>query len=224
MDPIMAKLAIIHTTLATTTSLPALASEVLPGISVFNFVDDTILPQLIKNGGKLSDVEDRVIQYARYAEQAGADVILCACSSIGEIVLNAQQHLHIPFLRIDEPMAEFAVQYAISSIGVAATLETTLGPTSRLVSQKAKEIYKHIHLTPMLIEGAYQKLTTGDGAGHDELLVAKLTELAQKTDVVVLAQASMARVLNCLPAHLSTRFLTSPQMGLEKVREVIGAL
>jgi Asp/Glu/hydantoin racemase len=219
----MAKLAILHTTLATTTSLPTLAAEILPGVSLHHFVDDTILPQLLRNGGNLSEVEDRVVQYAHFAQEAGVNALLCACSSIGEIMPVAQQYIRIPCLRIDEPMAEIAVEHA-TSIGVAATLETTLGPTSRLIVQKAKEADKDIVIFEKLIEGAYQLLTSGDSTAHDELLLEGLADLARRTEVIVLAQASMARVLTKLQVSEAARCMSSPRLGLENVRKIMDTL
>jgi len=84
------KLAIIHTTPATIAPLKALASEILPQYELVNFVDDSILPQLARNGGNLSKVEDRWIHYARFAEQVGTQAILSACSSVGDVVVLAQ--------------------------------------------------------------------------------------------------------------------------------------
>ena len=54
-------------------------------MQVINFVDDSILPQLAENGGNVSDVQDRLVSYARFAEQAGAHIILEAWSSVGEL-------------------------------------------------------------------------------------------------------------------------------------------
>jgi aspartate/glutamate racemase len=216
----LAKLAILHTTLATTVSLPALAAEILPGVTLHHFVDDTILIQLLRNGGELSEVEERVIQYARFAEGAGVDALLCACSSIGEIMPVAQQSIRIPCLRIDEPMAQIAVEHAVS-IGVAATLSTTLGPTSRLIAQKAKEAGKAIVISEKLIDGAYELLIRGDAAGHDELLLEGLADLAERTELVVLAQASMARVLTKLPVSEAARCMSSPRLGLENARKIM---
>ena len=82
----MTKLAIIHTTPATIETLKTLAAEMLAGSELVNFVDDSILPQLAQTGGNLADVEERLIHYARFAEQVGADVVLEACSSVGELV------------------------------------------------------------------------------------------------------------------------------------------
>ena len=86
------RLAIIHTTPATIEPLKALASEMLPDYEVVNFVDDSILPQLARNGGDIREVEERWTSYARFAEQGGADVILSACSSVGELAARAQSH------------------------------------------------------------------------------------------------------------------------------------
>jgi Asp/Glu/hydantoin racemase len=216
----LAKLAILHTTLATTVSIPALAAEILPGVTLHHFVDDTILAQLLRNGGNLSEVEERVVQYTRFAEEAGVDALLCACSSIGEFMPVAQHYVRIPCMRIDEPMATTAVEHAVS-IGVAATLRTTLGPTSRLIAQKAREAGKEIVLSEKLIDGAYQLLISGDAAGHDELLLEGLAELAERTEVVVLAQASMARILTKLPVSEAARCMSSPRLGLENVRRIM---
>ncbi|HJR78708.1 MAG TPA: aspartate/glutamate racemase family protein [Anaerolineales bacterium] len=219
----MTKLAIIHTTSATVDSMKALAAEILPDSVLVNFVDDSILPQLGQNGGNLAEVEDRLVHYARFAEQVGADVILEACSSVGELVSKMQSAVSIPIVRIDEAMAEQAVQRG-EHLGVAATLRTTLQPTTRLLQSKAQAAGKQVEITPVLIEGAYQKLMAGDRAGHDNLLVEKLQELARIVDVVVLAQASMARVLPRLSAADQDKILVSPRLAMERVQSVVASL
>ena len=219
----MPKLAIIHTTSATVESMKALATEVLPDCELVNFVDDSILLQLGQNGGNLTDVEERLIHYARFAEQVGAEVILEACSSVGEVVSKMQSAVSIPVVRIDEAMAEQAVQRG-EHVGVAATLQTTLQPTTRLLQAKAQMLGKQVEITPLLIEGAYQKLMAGDREGHDNLLVEKLQELVRIVDVVVLAQASMARVLPRLSAADQDKILVSPRLAMERVKNVIASL
>jgi Asp/Glu/hydantoin racemase len=218
----MTKLAIIHTTPATVDPMKALATEMLPGVELVNFVDDSILPQLGKNGGDLREVEERLIHYARFAEQVGADVILEACSSVGEVVNKMQSAVSIPIVRIDESMAEQAVQRG-ERLGVAATLPTTLEPTTRLLHVKAQAAGKQVEITPLLIEGAYQKLMAGDREGHDNLLVENLQELAHTLDVVVLAQASMARVLPRLSPAEQDKIIVSPRLALERVKTVIAS-
>ncbi len=213
----MPTLAIIHTTTATVEPLKALAAELIPGCAVVNFVDDSILPQLAANGGDVAAVAPRVVQYARFAEQVGADVILEACSSVGEAVAEARRAVGTPIVRIDEAMADAAIASGVR-IGVAATLATTLAPTQRLLEERARAAGKAIALTPLLVADAYQLLMAGDREGHDAALSAALANLAPEVDIVVLAQASMARILPALPESQRSKFLTSPRLGMEQVR------
>ena len=215
----MSRLAIIHTTTATVDSMKSLAAELVPGWDLLHIVDESVLPQLAKNGGNLAEVEDRLIAYARLAEQAGANILLEACSSVGEVVEEMRQVVSIPVVRIDEPMTENAVQLG-TRIGVAATLPTTLAPTSRLLESQAGAAGKTIELQSTLIEGAFEKLSAGDRTGHDALLVEGLSKLAKEVDVVVLAQASMARVIPQLTPAEQAKFLTSPRSAMERVRAI----
>ncbi len=215
----MKKLAIIHTSPATVEPLKVLAAELLPGCPVVNFIDDSILPQLAQNGGDLRAVQGRLKQYACFAQEVGATAILEACSSVGEVVEAMQQQVSIPVVRIDEAMAETAVRRG-RRIGVAATLATTLNPTTRLLQAKAQALGKPIEIKPMLIEGAFDRLMAGDKEGHVALLIQALNELTQETDIGVLAQATMARVLPKLSAA-QDQILTSPRLGMERVRAVL---
>lgn len=213
-------IAIIHTTPLTVEPLKALAAELLPGADVVNFVDDSILPQLKRNGGDVQAVVDRLRHYAQFAEQVGADVILNACSSVGGVVAEMRQQVSIPIVRIDEAMAEQAVQRG-RRIGVAATLATTLNPTIQLVQSKADAAGVQVEIVPLLADTAYQKLLAGDKAGHDADLAAALADLATFVDVVVLAQASMARVVAALPPDQQDKYLSSPRLGMERVKAAL---
>jgi hypothetical protein len=216
----MGKFAIIHTTPVTVQLLTALAEDILPGWEILNYVDDSVLPQLASNGGKLEDVIGRLVQSAVLAEAAGAAGILSACSSVGECVSAMAKSVSIPVVRIDEVMAEEAVRRG-PRIGVAATVATTLNPTTRLILAKAAAAGKDVVLEPVLVSEAYQMLAAGDAQGHDRVLTAALEGLAQSVDVVALAQASMMRVLSGLPPEMRTKFISSPRSGMERLKSVL---
>lgn len=208
------KLAIIHTTPVTIEPLKGLAAELIPGCEIVNIVDDSILPELNANGGDIGAVADRWRQYAIIAEKQGADAILNACSSIGELVDRVQPDVAVPIVRIDRAMAERAVRSA-SVIGVAATLATTLGPTERLLRATAARDGKEVRLVPALVSEAYERLMAGDKEGHDRALAEALAKLAEETDIVVLAQASMARVLDRFAEEKRAQFISSPRLGMQ---------
>ena len=216
----MPTLAIIHTTPATVANLKKLALETIPDLTVINFMDDSILPQLANNQGNLADVEERLIAYARFAEQVGADIILEACSSVGEITKKMRMVVKVPVVRIDEAMAESVVKLE-KKIGVAATLATTLKPTMKLLEEKAGLLGKQVHLTPCLIEGAYQRILNGDQTGHDKLLMDAFSNLLSDVDVIVLAQASMAGVAEKMPEENRARFFSSPLLAINQVNTLL---
>lgn len=217
------KIAIIHTTPVTVKSLGELVTKKIPNSEIINFVDDSILPQLGENKGDISLVRDRLVQYAIYAEQVGADIILNACSSVGEVVAKMRERVKIPIVRIDEAMAEKAIKNG-NKIGVVATLSTTLTPTMNLLKSISEKLDKPVELQSLLAQEAYELLLAGDKEGHDRNLAESLVEIQEEVDLVVLAQASMASVVSTLNSEKQKYFLSSPELGVEKVRQTLEEL
>ena len=162
-----------------------------------------------------------MIQHVASAEEAGADYILVTCSSIGRAVETAASQCQVPVLRVDQPMADKAVQTG-KKIGVIATLPTTLEPTADLIQRRAAKAGKEITLTSRLCEGAFDALMSGDAAKHDAMVAAALKELMAQVDVIVLAQASMARVVNGLSAaDKRVPILASPGLAVDYLATVL---
>jgi Asp/Glu/hydantoin racemase len=192
-------LGLIHTSATLVPVFQQLCAEHLPGVQVFNIVDDSLVRTITREGELTPAVARRVVGYVNSAEAGGADYVLVTCSSIGAAVEQAAGLSGVPVLRVDQPMADEAVRTG-RRIGVIATLPTTLGPTRDLVERRAALAGQEIELTAVLCEGAFEALMSGDGARHDAIVAAALKELVTKVDVVVLAQASMARVVDALAA------------------------
>lgn len=190
-------LGLIHTSATLIPVFQQLCKEYLPGINTFNIVDDSLVKNIAARGEVSPSIYKRVADYVASAEDSGADYVLVTCSSIGAPVEAAAEKAGIPVLRVDQPMADIAVQTG-KRIGVIATLKTTLQPTSELVERRAALAGKEIELTSVVVEGAFDALMNGDAAKHDELVAAALRKLSNEVDVILLAQASMARVVDSL--------------------------
>jgi Asp/Glu/hydantoin racemase len=127
----------------------------------------------------------------------------------------------VPVLRVDQPMADRAVADG-RRIGVIATLRTTLEPTADLIRRRAAAAGKPVDLTSRLCEGAFDALMGGDPARHDALVAAALRELVAQADVIALAQASMARVVESLDeADRRVPILASPPLAIEYLATII---
>jgi hypothetical protein len=207
-------IAVLHTSPATIEIFGRLLRERLPGRRLINILDDSILPELRDNGGDISAVLPRWHAYARIARDQGAGVILNACSSIGALCAPVEADLGVTVMRVDSAMARQAVMRG-SRIAAVATLKTTLRPTCELLEETARTAGRTPVIKPVLVEGAYEALVAGDQARHDDLLAVALERAAKRSDVVVLAQASMARVLPRLPAFGQGKFLVSPPLAVE---------
>lgn len=208
------KVGIIHTTPATIASLGKLAESILDDTELINILDDSILKDMIE-GKTTEDVKKRWMAYAEILKEQGADAVLSACSTVGEIAEETNQYLGIPVYRIDEAMAIQAVERG-SRISVIATLPSTLGPTARLIERKAEEVGKTAKIESVLVDGAYELLMTGNRLEHDERIRKIVEQCSKNSDVVVLAQASMAAAVSPKQAGM---VLTSPVSGMEKLKK-----
>jgi Asp/Glu/hydantoin racemase len=215
-------LGLIHTSATLVPMFQQLVSQYLPAVKVFNIVDDSLIKNTIACGELTPSTARRVVNYVGSAEAAGADFILVTCSSIGAAVEAAAELTNVPVLRVDQPMADQAVRTG-TRVGVIATLSTTLQPTSDLVKRRAAVAGKDIELHAVLCEGAFDALMSGDGAKHDEMVSKALRELSAKTDVIVLAQASMARVADSLaPEDKKVPILASPGIAMQHIASILG--
>jgi Asp/Glu/hydantoin racemase len=217
----MPTLALVHTSPTLAPLFNELTARIVPQARILHFVDESLIKNTIAAGRLEKRTMRRVISLIGSAFDAGADVALVTCSSIGPAVDIAAVLYDSPVLRVDRPMAEKAVD-AGRRIGVAATLSTTLGPTAELVRRVAAERGKEIEIVEQLCEGAFEAVMAGDGAAHDRIVGTGLTRGLRGVDAIVLAQASMARVLDTLPeGALTTPVFSSPQLGVERARDVL---
>jgi Asp/Glu/hydantoin racemase len=215
------KLGLIHTSATLVPVFAQLCKEKLPGVETFNIADDSLVKGIIAAGNLTAPIARRVASYLESAELAGADYILVTCSSIGPAVEAGAKLMGVPVLRVDQPMADQAVATG-KRIGVIATLRTTLEPTADLISRRAEAAGKKIDLTSRLCEGAFDALMSGDAAKHDSMVAGALKELSQQVDVIVLAQASMARVVDTLsPADKRVPILASPGIAVDYLAKVL---
>lgn len=215
------KLGLVHTSATLVPVFAQLCKDKLPGVETFNIVDDSLVKGIREAGSITPQIAKRVADYLKSAESGGADHILVTCSSIGPATEAGAKEVKVPVLRVDQPMADQAVQTG-KRIGVIATLSTTLEPTADLIQRRAKSAGKQIELTSKLVEGAFDALMAGDGASHDAKVAEALKELSQQVDVIVLAQASMARVVDALsPADKRVPILASPGIAVDYLATVL---
>lgn len=220
----MKTLALVHTSPTLSPLFNELTARIMPDVRILHFVDESLIKNTIAKGFLEKSSMRRLITMVGSCFDAGADAVLVTCSSIGPAVDIAAQLYDKPVLRVDRPMAEKALD-AGRRVGVIATLPTTLKPTSDLVRNVAAQQGKEVEIVEYLCEGAFEAVMAGDGETHDRIVAQGLTEGMKSVDAIVLAQASMARVLSTLPEDaLTAPVFSSPELGVQRAQAVLQSL
>jgi Asp/Glu/hydantoin racemase len=218
---VMRRVVLVHTVAGLVPVFQDLAKGLPEDVKVSNIVDESLLEDSIAAAGLTPAVNRRVVDHILSAADSGAVAVLATCSSIGPAVEIAAQLVGVPVLRIDEPMASAAIESG-TRIGVLATVASTLNPTVDLLRRCAQRLGKDVELVPVLKADAFAAIRSGDGARHDAIIGEALAEFAVDVDAIVLAQASMARVVATLePGALTVPVFSSPGSGMARLASVL---
>lgn len=161
---------------------------------------------------------DLIAMYMEAVGQ-GADAILNICSSVGEVadcMKTAAAYIGVPIVRIDEEMCREAVRLG-SRIAVLATLSTTLEPTKNTVLRVAREMGRHVEMVDGLIDGAFGL----DQEQFRKLLLDKAAQVKDSSDVILLAQGSMAYVEEDISREMGIPTLSSPRFGAVELKKAL---
>ena len=134
----MPHVCILQTSFAKREDTVAFLKEKVPSVRVEFITDSTLLSDVRANGGPTQAVIDRMTLYAKAAEISGADLIVNSCSTVGEVADIYEKEVSIPVMKVDLPMAREAVSLG-TKIALIATVETTLGPSQRLIEKVGAE-------------------------------------------------------------------------------------
>ena len=214
-------LVLVHTIPALVDLFADWCSEDLPGVTILHVLDEPMLERIRRRGhGAVEDVE-RLAQHLALAGAVGADAVLVTCSTVSLDVAAARASVAIPVVTIDDAMADEAIRLG-HRVALVATATTTIGPSMALLEAAGARAGRPVHVSARLVEGALAALRAGDPATHDALVASAVRAIGAEADVVVLAQATMARALDAIKASgVPVPVLASPPLALAEVRRLL---
>ena len=216
----MKRLALIHTVLFLAELFKAKLADYYQDLESFHIVDESLLQDFLSKGGLTPNIIRRVAAQTILARDAGAEVILFTCSSSSPAIDLVRPMLDVPILKIDDPMAERAVKLG-RKIGIVCTASSTIEASKNLIEAHAAKQGKEVEVQVKLKSEAFDAVMSGDKVRHDQLVGEVVARLSQKTDVVVLAQASMAHLAPLLSKSSPVPILASPDLCVEKLADYL---
>ncbi len=219
----MKTVAAVYTNHVLVENIKELFADIVPGCRLINIIDDSLIYDIAKAGQITGSVARRMLDYYRAAEEAGADIILNTCPSVGEVADIGRRIAKVPIIKMDDPMTAQAVEMG-ETIGIIATSPVMLGPTERLTRRQAEKADKDVKIIKSFASNACRAILAGRPDEHDAIILAAKA-IAEQVDVIVLAEVPMARLVDTLAAETGKPVLASPRLAIEAVRDMLkGAL
>ncbi|SEF14602.1 hypothetical protein [Jiangella alba] len=200
----MTRLGLVHTVPALAATFHDLVTEAAPAdVEPIHVVDPWLLRTALA-GGVGPEVVERLAAHVAHLRGRGVAGVLVTCSTLGEATEQVPEP-DLPVLRVDQGMADRAVELAGDGgrVAVLATVDSTLGPTERLLHRSAHQAGRTVTVEAELV----------DGPGTTE---AAIRRWDGRVDVVVLAQASMAAAATQVGVT-ATPVLTSPELAARRL-------
>lgn len=179
-----------------------------------HLLDEVLLYSIAEGLGSREEHLARLQGHREAAAALGARVFLVTCSTLSPLVASLPVTPGFSNVAIDQPMIEAAVARG-GSLAVVATNPAALEPCVALLGAAGRAV-----TGPALrLPEAFAAFRAGDFALHDRILLGALAGI--DSDTIVLAQASMARVVPLAPPELRSRLLSSPESAIAKVKQLV---
>ena len=207
--------AFLHTSPVHVATFERLLRAADPRVQVEHVVAEDLLAQAQVVGAEDPALVERIHAAMAGAASKGAAIVVCTCSTIGGPAERASVGTGFAAARIDRAMADRAVELG-PRILIVAALESTLGPTEKLIKESAAAIRASVEIEHLLVPEAWSYFQRGDHVAYINAVVAAVRAEPRRIHVVVLAQASMAPAADALHGF-RVEVLSSPGLGVQSV-------
>jgi Asp/Glu/hydantoin racemase len=193
-----------------------------PEAEAVRLLDESLYADAGADGRLPDNIRGRLSGLFRHCELSGARGIVFTGSTFGPAVDAAKAGMAVPVLKADEAMAEAAVERS-GSIQVLATAKRALPVIRANVEAAATAAGRRPEIAEDWVAGAKEANDAGRPHEHDRLIADAIARAANRYEIVLLGQMSMAPARALLPAELTGRVVTSPDASVEKMRRLVDA-
>ena len=190
-----------------------------PEARISNLLDDSLFAWVREAGGVVPEMYEVFRNLTRHMVARGADGILFTCSAFRQVIDACIEEFELPILKPNDAMIEKALD-AGSRIAVMATVGPTIPSISVEIQEIAAARKQRVHLTPYVVDHAFDALASGDATTHDRLVSERARDITD-CDAIVLAQFTLSRAVPAVQAVNKTPIYNSPGAAVARMREML---
>jgi len=211
------RVAMISTTIAAIGPMLEEFGRLMPEADVMHFLDEGLVVEFMRSGGLSREARVRTLELARAAEQAGAEIIVCSCSTLSPVFGELEPFIGIPMVSIDQAMAEEACRRG-SEIIIAATAESVLQSVLPTFAKAAAAVGRSPEIKTVVLSDA-RKLPRSSPEFF-EVVGRGVSQAAAGSPVVAVAQCSMAGCLPLVDEEVKERVLWGAPYAVRAVKAI----
>ena len=219
------RIGLVHALHASIAPIEAAFARGWPEAETVNLYDQSLYADFNRSRRVTPELARRIERLLAFSAEAGADAVLFTGSLFGEAVTAARANLSVPVLTAYEAMIEEAFLGApdiAPRIGILATAASTIDMMKPDIAQYAVRNHFRYEIDARHVAGAIDALLCGDRDEHDALVLSAAADMPA-SDVLMLAQFSMAPLAGRIPPREGRRVLSSPDSAVAKLKRLLNA-
>jgi len=215
----MKKLALIHTVRPGYLSFGNEIAAVLPDVSITNTVDEFLAKEAVEQGVS-PHLQSRFLMTALLAESTGADLIVCACTSMIPMIDSVRPFLRVPIILIDDEMHRRA-PFMGDRVTIFATAESALEPTVQKYSDSVqRQQAGKKQISTLVCPEANTYMRSGNMEKHDRLVLEAAKKI-KDTDLVILSQYSITHLAKQMENVCGCRVIGSGEFCIQEIARIL---
>ena len=183
------RIAFVHTSMLLLERMRSEMSVQQPHVDRFHILNEGLVQDLSR-GEPRPVVYRAMVKQLLMAADTLTDLVVLTCPTLAPAVDIARHVCPVPIIKIDDAMAAEAVQIG-RRICVLCTDTLTSGPMAGLLRHHAAGLGRELLVETVVRPEAHTALYAGDPDRHDGLMLDAAREAAGRSELLVLAQASL---------------------------------
>ena len=216
----MKKVSLIHTVRQGYLHFGEEIQRALPDVFIANTLDEELAREAVECGIS-SHLANRFFLTSKLAESTGADLIVCACTSMIPLIDTVRPFIGVPLILIDDELHRQAPKMG-KRVAIFATAESALLPTKEKFEKSVQQQHAGEKiLSTFVCPEANGYMRSGNMEAHDRCVLQAAQQI-KDVDVVILAQYSITHLTAQLEKICGCPVMGSGAYCIQEISKILG--